>query len=121
MPRGQPEAVIHGATWLAGGGGGKGRGAGGLLPAAALVGGTEQGGAQVAGPGRRKQGAPVTGVEHQVVDAVAQEVGAVDPPVLSPVVGVEQPGALAGGDQQNGVLRHDPLLLEWESSCPRTG
>ena len=80
---------------------------------------------EVAGTGRHQQRAPVPGVEHEVVDDVAEEEGPFRRPAAPRIVRAQDPRALAGADQQReagsrgelpmaaGVEAQAPVRAEW--------
>jgi hypothetical protein len=107
MPRGQPKCVVHRPARRATCRVGEGRWLLRLFPAAAQVGGTEDGRAQVAGLGRSQERAAIARVELKVTDRVAQKVRAIGHPGFSPAVAVKNPGAFARGhqDEQTGGQR----------------
>ena len=72
-----------------------------LLP---KIGRAEDGGAQMAGAGGGQQGFAVARVQHQMVDDMAQEMRPVGAPGLAGGVAMIDPGALAGGDQDELFL-----------------
>ena len=69
-----------------------------FLPAAAEIGGAEDGRAQMSGLRRRKQRAAIARIEHQMIDDVAEEMWTIDPPILPGRIAMIEPGAFARGD-----------------------
>ncbi len=99
VARRQPEGVLHAAA-LAVRILREGRRLLGFRPVLSEIGGAEQGRAQMPGRGRGQQRAAVARVEHQMIDDVAQEMRPVRLPFPARGIALEDPCALARGDQQ---------------------